>query len=135
MCICQPQSPNLFLPIVPLLVTIDLFSLSVTLFLFCSFVPKKFICTILFDYTFSGSSGGKESTCNARDLDLIPGLGRYSGGEHGNPLQYSSRQEQRSLVGYSPWGHKESDMTKLLSRAQNIIDIIRYFSFSLWRTI
>ena len=26
---------------------------------------------------------------------------------------------QRSLVGYSPWGHKESDMTKWLSTAQN----------------
>ena len=26
---------------------------------------------------------------------------------------------QRSLVGYNPWGHKESDMTKRLIRAQN----------------
>ena len=26
--------------------------------------------------------------------------------------------EQRSLVGYSPWGHKESDMTERLSTAQ-----------------
>ena len=25
---------------------------------------------------------------------------------------------QRSLVGYCPWGHKESDMTKQLSTAQ-----------------
>ena len=25
----------------------------------------------------------------ARDLGLIPGLGRSPGGEHGNPLQYS----------------------------------------------
>jgi len=24
-----------------------------------------------------------------RDVGLIPGLGRSSGGEHGNPLQYS----------------------------------------------
>ena len=24
-----------------------------------------------------------------RDLDLIPGLGRSTGGGHGNPLQYS----------------------------------------------
>ena len=23
------------------------------------------------------------------DADLIPGMGRYPGGEHGNPLQYS----------------------------------------------
>ena len=31
---------------------------------------------------------GKESACNAGDLDSIPGLGR-SGGGNGNPLQYS----------------------------------------------
>jgi len=27
---------------------------------------------------------------------------------------------QRSLAGYSPWGHKESDTTEQLSTAQNI---------------
>ena len=32
---------------------------------------------------------GKESTCNAKDTGLIPGLGRYPGGRNGNPLQYS----------------------------------------------
>ena len=26
---------------------------------------------------------------NARDMGLIPGSGRFSGGGHGNPLQYS----------------------------------------------
>jgi len=35
------------------------------------------------------SSAGKEFTCNAGDLGLIPGLGRSPGGRHGNPLQYS----------------------------------------------
>ena len=32
------------------------------------------------------------------------------------PLQYSflGNHGQRSLVGYSPWGHKELDMTKQL---------------------
>ena len=38
---------------------------------------------------FSGGSDSEESTCIVRDLDLIPGLGRSSGGGHGNPLQYS----------------------------------------------
>ena len=32
---------------------------------------------------------GKESTCNAGDTGSIPGSGRYPGGRHGNPLQYS----------------------------------------------
>ena len=38
---------------------------------------------------FPGGSDRKESTCNERDLGLIPGLGRSPGGGHGNPLQYS----------------------------------------------
>ena len=32
---------------------------------------------------------GKESTCQARDRDLIPGLGRFPGEGIGHPLQYS----------------------------------------------
>ena len=35
------------------------------------------------------SSVGKESTCNAGDPSLIPGLGRSSGEGRGYPLQYS----------------------------------------------
>ena len=33
-------------------------------------------------------SGGKESACNAGDLDSIPESGRSPGEGHGNPLQY-----------------------------------------------
>ena len=43
---------------------------------------------------------GKESTYNAGDLGLIPGLGRSPGGGHGNPLQYSCLEDshgQRNL--------------------------------------
>ena len=53
---------------------------------------------------------------DARDTSLITGLGRFLGGGHGNPLQYSCLENlhgQRSLEGYSPWGHKESDMTEV----------------------
>ena len=32
---------------------------------------------------------GKESACNAGDLGLIPGSGRYPGEGNGNPFQYS----------------------------------------------
>ena len=39
---------------------------------------------------FPGSSGSKESACNAGDSDLIPGAGRSPGGGNDNPLQYSS---------------------------------------------
>ena len=44
-----------------------------------------------------------------RNVDLIPGSGRAPGGGHGNPLQYPESHGQRSLVGYSPWGHKDLD--------------------------
>ena len=32
---------------------------------------------------------GKESSCNAGDVGLIPGSGKFPGGGHGDPLQYS----------------------------------------------
>ena len=57
-----------------------------------------------------GGSDDKEAACNSGDLGSIPRLGRYPGGGHGNPLQYScleNLQGQRSLVGASLWGHKE----------------------------
>ena len=49
--------------------------------------------TWLSDWTelnsFPGGSDGKESVFNARDVDLIPRLGRSPGEGNGNPLQYS----------------------------------------------
>ena len=62
-----------------------------------------------------GGPAGKESTCNMGDLGSIPELGRSPGGGQGNPIQYSCLENphgQRSLAGYSPWAHKQSDMTK-----------------------
>ena len=38
---------------------------------------------------FPDNSVGKESTCNAGDLDSIPGLGRSPGEGKAYPLQYS----------------------------------------------
>ena len=55
---------------------------------------------------------GKESACNAGDLDSILGLGRTPRGGNGNTLQYSCLENphgQRSLKGYSSYGHKELD--------------------------
>ena len=51
-----------------------------------------------------------------KDTGLIFELGRSPGGEHGNPLQYScleNPQGKRSLEGYRPQGHTESDMTEM----------------------
>ena len=50
----------------------------------------------------SGGSVVKESICNAGDAGSIPGSGRFPGGGHDNPLQYSCLENphgQRSLVG------------------------------------
>ena len=49
--------------------------------------------------------------------DSIPGLGTSLGEGNGNPLQYYGMEKshgQRSVVGYSPWGRKESDTTEQL---------------------
>ena len=65
---------------------------------------------------FPGGSDGEESACNVGDLGSIPELGRSPGGGHGNPLQYSwleNPRGQRSLVGSSPWGRKESGTAEL----------------------
>ena len=61
---------------------------------------------------FPGGSNGKDSTCNERDRGSISGWGRSPGEGHGNPLQYSCLENphgQRSMMGHSLWGHKESD--------------------------
>ena len=47
-----------------------------------------------------------------RDAVSILRLGRSLGRGNGNPLQYSCLENshgQRNLVGYTPWGGKESD--------------------------
>ena len=60
---------------------------------------------------FPCGSAGKESTCNAGDLGLIPELGRCPGEGKGYPLQYSGLENSMGC----PWGLKESDTTDWLS--------------------
>ena len=69
-------------------------------------------------YGASQVSKSKESVCNVGDLGSIPGLGRSPGGGHGNPFQYSCRENsmvREAWQGYSPWGLKESDTTEQLT--------------------
>ena len=58
-------------------------------------------------------ASGKESACNAGDTGSIPELGRSPGGmaTHSSILA-KKIPRQRSLVDYSPRGHKESDTTE-----------------------
>ena len=65
---------------------------------------------------FPGSSDGKESAWNAGSLGSNPGVGRSPG--EGNPVFLSGEfHGQSSLVGYSPWGRKQSDTTERLTAA------------------
>jgi len=53
----------------------------------------------------------KNPPANSGDVGLIPGLGRSPGEGNDNLLQYSCLEnfmDRRSLVGYSPWGHKRA---------------------------
>ena len=66
---------------------------------------------------FYGGLDDKDSICNEGNLGLFPELGRSPGKGNGNTLQYflpGKFHGQRSLVGYSPWDHKELDMTEWL---------------------
>ena len=51
------------------------------------------------------------------DADLIPGSGRSLGRGNGNLFQYSCLEipKTEDLVGYSPWSHKELDITEHIS--------------------
>ena len=51
---------------------------------------------------FPGGSDGKESTCNAGYLGLIPGLGRCTGEGIGYPVQYSWASLVAQLVKNPP---------------------------------
>ena len=55
-----------------------------------------------------------------KDMGSLPGLGR-SGGGHGNPLVSlpAESHRQRSLEGYSPWDHKESNTTEAIYHASS----------------
>ena len=56
---------------------------------------------------FPGCRDSEESACNAGDPGLIPGLGRFPGEGNGYPTTVflsGEFHEERSLMGYSPWG-------------------------------
>ena len=67
---------------------------------------------------FPGSSDGKESACNAGDLYLIPGSGRFPGEGNGYPLQCSCLENSMDRGAWRAtvqWDCKESDTTERLA--------------------
>ena len=60
---------------------------------------------------FSGRSVGKKPTCNAGNLGLISGSGRFPWRRkwQSTPVFLPGKSHgQRSLASYTPWGHKKS---------------------------
>ena len=95
------------------------YSYSDIVFVF-SLLISSCLFTSFFFYCLDCGSDIKASACSAGDPGSIPGLGRFPGEGNGNPLQYSCLENSmdweapQSLVGYSPWSHKESDTTERL---------------------
>ena len=58
---------------------------------------------------FSAGSDGKESSCNAGNMDLIPGLEKEMA-THSSILAWKILWREEP-GGYSPWGCKELDTT------------------------
>ena len=69
---------------------------------------------------FPGGSDSKESTCNARPgfdpwVRKIPWRRKWQP----TPVFFPGKSHGlRSLAGYSPWGHKESDMNEATSHTR-----------------
>ena len=90
---------------------------------------------------FPGGSGSKETACNVGDPGLIPGSGRPLGEGKLQTTPVLLPKEfhgQKSLVGYTPWGCKESDMTEqitlppppCLSNPASLLHSHRYYAFT-----
>ena len=77
--------------------------------------------TVTINYIIPGGTMVKNLPTNARDAGSGPWSGRYPGGGNGNPFQYSCLG-QRSLVGYSPWGFKELDITEHSHKEQRTLE-------------
>jgi len=67
-----------------------------------------------FECHFPGGTSGKESTCQCRRCRFHPCVGKIPWRRKWQPTPVflpGKSHRQRSLVGYSPWGHKELNMT------------------------
>ena len=62
---------------------------------------------------FPSGSDVKESACNVGDLGSIPGLGKCHGAGNGLltlAFLLGKSYGQRSMLGYSPWGRKGTQL-------------------------
>ena len=86
--LCTPEAPSTRLqaPVFP--AVLHGFSSKMHLFIFSfTYLSSAF-----------GGSAGEDSTCNAGDVGLIPGLGRSPGEGKGYPLQYSDLENSMDCI-------------------------------------
>ena len=72
------------------------------------------VISVSYKQGFPGGSDGKEPACNAGDLGSIPGSGKIPLRRKRQPTLVVLLREfhgQKSLVGYSPCGHKETGLS------------------------
>ena len=105
---------NVVLNFLLLLCYCQFLSLCLLLFIHIYLCVSMLDCETESEKGFPGGSASKESACNAGDLGLIPGLGRFPWRRERLPTPVFWPGEFHLL--YSPWGHKESDMTERLPR-------------------
>ena len=77
----------------------------------------------------------KESTCNAGNLDLIPGSGKIPWSRSWQPTPVFLPGEshgQRRLVVYSPYGQKETDTTEVIQCAHTRVTEQTFFKYFLF---
>ena len=83
---------------------------------YIGFSQKEFAASSGGGINESRGSDGKESACKVGDLGSIPGLGRYAGGGHGNPLQCSCLENPMDRGAWLATVHRitqESDTTEV----------------------
>ena len=79
----------------------------------------------------------KNVLANARDVGLIPRLGRSPGGGHGNSTPVFLLGEShgwRSQAGYSPRGHKELDTTQVTAYRTKFTTVA-IFKCTVWASL
>ena len=83
------------------------------------FIFPPLSCTGYYNWKLSNTSrvsmgsDSKESACNAGDLCLIPGLGRFSGEGQGYPLQYSGLENSMDRGARQATVHGSQSQTQL----------------------
>ena len=83
---------------------------------------------------FPGGASGEEPTCQRRRQGFDPRVRKIPWSQKWQPtpvLLPGESHGQRSLVGYSPWGHKELNMTeRLRMHARHITPFLLFFRTS-----